>query len=445
MRNLLFTICLTILPAQLWSQDSYFPPPLNIGWETSDPEALGWDVEKLDELIAWLGNHQTKAFIILKDGKIVVEHYYGDFGRQSFWYWASAGKTVTAYLVGLLANEGLIDIHNPVSDYLGEGWTSLPPEKEILITVWHQLTMTTGLDYTVEDQSCTLPECLQYRADAGEQWYYHNAPYTLLTDVIESAAGDELNDVLHSASEAIPGLFASYADGALSEYNRVVFSRALDMARFGLFISRHTVWDGAEPTLSSHFYQNMLTPSQELNPAYGYLWWLNGQDSFIPPQFPNSIDGPLFEAAPSDMVSALGLNTQVLSIIPSKELVIVRMGEDPGTLFAFINEKWERLSAIIGTSTSIEPEYPFRFSLKQNYPNPFNPATVISFQLADPSHVRLEIFDSTGRLVATPVNRTLNSGMHHINFDATGLASGVYHYRATAGNEVLSRSMMLLK
>lgn len=445
LKKLLLTIVMLFLPAFLQAQDVYFPPPSNAEWETSHPALLGWDTEKLDEIIQWLGENETRAFIILKDGKIVVEHYYQNFSRQTPWYWASAGKTVTAYLIGVLAMEGLIDIHSPVSDYLGRGWTSMPSEKENLITVWHQLTMTTGLDYTVDDLSCTLPECLKYRSDAGEQWFYHNAPYTLLTNVIESATGQELNDFLDSRSEDIPGFSASYADGLLSEFNRVVFSRALDMARFGLFISQNASWDGAASTLSAEFYQDMLTPSQELNPSYGYLWWLNGQDSYIPPVFPVSFDGPLSSSAPSDMVSALGLNSQILSIVPSEELVVVRMGADPGSLFDFNDEKWERLSAVLNLSTNVEQEAPSGFRLYQNFPNPFNPSTVISFEVPELTHVRLDVFDAAGRHVAKLLDEGRSAGTHQVSFNASGLSSGIYYYRLRAGDYNMDRKMVLLK
>ncbi len=445
MKRLIALFLILLIPSAAASQNIYFPPPANFLWETSDPSELGWDTGKLDELVQWLGEQDTKAFIVLKDGKIAVEEYYEDFGRQSPWYWASAGKTVTAYLIGVLEKEGLIDIHQPVSEYLGTGWTSLPQDKEDLITVWHQLTMTTGLEYEVDDQSCTLPECLIYRENAGDQWYYHNAPYTLLTHVIEVVTGEDLNDVLDSASEDIPGFNATYVDGIMSEYNRVVFSRALDMARFGLLMSQNTSWDGAAPTLEEDFYEASITPSQDLNPSYGYLWWLNGQESFIPPSFPNSFPGPLVDSAPSDMVSALGLNTQMLSIVPSEGLVIVRMGDDPGSLFPFQEEFWERINEVLQTTTSTDPETPKGFRLDQNYPNPFNPSTIISFEIPETSHVKLQVFDATGRLISTLSNGIKSAGNHNINFDASGLSSGVFHYRLQADGVVLSRSMMLVR
>jgi len=99
-----------------------------------------------------------------------------------------------------------------------------------------------------------------------------------------------------------------------------------------------------------------------------------------------------------------------------------------------------------GTSVSNEnDEIPTKFTLKQNYPNPFNPSTTISFVLPQASAVRLEVFDIQGRRVSVLTNRTLNAGQHRINFDASGLASGMYIYKLKAGNFVQSKTMTLIK
>nr|WP_304041210.1 T9SS type A sorting domain-containing protein [Ignavibacterium album] len=73
-----------------------------------------------------------------------------------------------------------------------------------------------------------------------------------------------------------------------------------------------------------------------------------------------------------------------------------------------------------------------RFSLAQNYPNPFNPSTTIDFTLAVDSRVTLKIFDVLGQEVMTLINGNYTSGSHKVNFDASGLNSGVYVYRIDA-------------
>lgn len=429
------------------AQELYYPPADPAQWERISPESLGWDTDKLEELIDWLDDSETRAFIVLKGGRIVVEQYFRWFTIQpeTPWYWASAGKTVTALLIGALEQQGLLDINNPVSHYLGQGWTSLTTEQEQRITVRHQLAMTTGLEYEVEDIHCTLPECLQFRQPAGEQWFYHNAPYTLLTHVLEAAADTTLNALVDLVLADIPGLELQYREGGLSEYNRSVWSSPLDMARFGLFVSRGSRWENSEPVLDSLYQRDMLQPSQQINPSYGYLWWINGQESFIPPQLAVSLSGPLIPQAPADMVSALGMHAQVLSLIPSRDLVVVRMGADPGGLFSFIRHKWELFDQVIGTPVSSEAQVPGRFYLEQNRPNPFNPSTLITYRLTEPGRVRLQVYDQTGRLVSTLVEAYKKKGTHHVRFDAGGLSSGVYYYRLQTEDGSLTRAMTLLQ
>jgi len=136
----------------------YFPPIETTAnqWEIQSPERLNWDQDNLDNLFSFLETTETRAFILLKDGKIVMEEYWGkelltahDFSKDSKWYWASASKTIIASLIGIAQEENLLDIETPTSSYLGDGWSSLAPEKETLISVKHQLTMTTGFNYEV--------------------------------------------------------------------------------------------------------------------------------------------------------------------------------------------------------------------------------------------------------------------------------------------------------
>ncbi|MCB9057819.1 MAG: T9SS type A sorting domain-containing protein [Calditrichae bacterium] len=88
---------------------------------------------------------------------------------------------------------------------------------------------------------------------------------------------------------------------------------------------------------------------------------------------------------------------------------------------------------------------PDEFALKQNYPNPFNPATVISYKLKVKSDIRLVVYDALGRLVNVLVKGSQPAGSYYINFDASGLASGVYYYRLQAGAFVQTRKMLLLR
>ena len=83
--------------------------------------------------------------------------------------------------------------------------------------------------------------------------------------------------------------------------------------------------------------------------------------------------------------------------------------------------------------------------LEQNYPNPFNPRTTIAFSLAAEGHVTLDVFDVTGKRVASLVDGTKSAGRHVVSFEASSLSSGIYFYRLNAGGVIEQKKMVLLK
>jgi hypothetical protein len=88
---------------------------------------------------------------------------------------------------------------------------------------------------------------------------------------------------------------------------------------------------------------------------------------------------------------------------------------------------------------------PDKFALNQNYPNPFNPNTSIEFQLQKESFVTLKVYNILGVEIATLVNEQKPAGVNKINFDASGLTSGLYIYKISAGGFEQTRKMLLLK
>ena len=288
----------------------YFPPLQTDVWETISPDSLNWKADALEELYTFLESNNTRAFLVLKEGKIVTEKYWGNnitntaaFTSNSNWYWASAGKTLTATLVGIAQEEGLLDIEDKSSDYLGQNWTSLSTEKEALITIRHQLAMTTGLDYEVQELDCTEPGCLQYKAAPGTQWYYHNAPYTLLEKIVANAAGIPYNRFTDERIEQKIGMSGSWIE---SGYNNVYWSKPRDAARFGLLMLNKGIWDEEVVLGDTDFYEAMVNSSQTLNPSYGYLWWLNGKASAIFPSLAQSFNTSVAPDAPADMFCRYG-------------------------------------------------------------------------------------------------------------------------------------------
>lgn len=239
-----------------------------------------------------------------------------------------------------------------MSDYLGTGWTSAPLEKENLIQIKHLLSMTSGLDDSTGDN--VSPENLQYVADAGTRWAYHNV-YVLIQDLLEQASGQEWSTYFNSKIKNRIGM-----TGTWTELNNlsVYWSNARSMARFGLMIASEGKWD-TDQIVPKSYVQEAVNTSQQLNLSYGYLWWLNGKASFRLPQSQMQFNGTLIPEAPLDMFCALGKNDQKIYIVPSKDLVIIRLGEvAEGENFAlsnFDNELWKKINAGYTLTAFIHP------------------------------------------------------------------------------------------
>ena len=102
--------------------------------------------------------------------------------------------------------------------------------------------------------------------------------------------------------------------------------------------------------------------------------------------------------------------------------------------------------SITGNDVGISAyDIPRKFILENNRPNPFNPTTAIKYQLSADSQVELTIYDMKGRKVANLINEHKSAGYHSVTWDASGLSSGIYFYRLTAGEFVETKKMVLMK
>ena len=336
---------ITINPTNL---EMYFPPTNSNEWESVSIQNLAWNSSAEQPLYDFLESKGTDAFILLKNGRIVLEKYFGTFNQNENHAWNSAGKTLTAMTAGIAQEEGFLNLNDSTTDYLGVGWTSLTQEQENSITIRNQLTMTTGLDYNVDDTFCTDPECLQFKNIPNDFWFYHNAPYTLLDKVITNAVGEDFEAYFSSKIQSKIGMQGAWVQLG---YNNVYFSNARSMARFGILNLNKGVWENETILSDTSFIEAMTTSSQTMNPSYGYLYWLNGKESFRVPGSEIQFNGKLIPNAPDDLYAGLGKNDQKLYVVPSEELVVVRLGDDAGeTLLgpsSFDNDLWEFLNDLM--------------------------------------------------------------------------------------------------
>jgi CubicO group peptidase (beta-lactamase class C family) len=161
----------------------YFPTTSS-SWETKSLSSLGWNESAVQPLKDFLIDKNTKSFMILVNGRIVMEDYFNGHTATDTWEWNSAGKTLVATTTGIAQQEGLLSINNKASNYLGTAWTNMPLAKENLITVRNLLTMTSGID---DSKQLVVKPNLTYVADAGTRWAYGNV-FQKLTDVVADAS-----------------------------------------------------------------------------------------------------------------------------------------------------------------------------------------------------------------------------------------------------------------
>ncbi len=284
-------------------------------WAPADPGAAGWSAAAIAELADFVGTRNSSTLIVLAGGRILTERYWGTAGPTTVQDIASCQKSVVSTLVGAAVDRKLLRIDDAVSTYLPAGWTNATPAQEGAITIRQLLTMTSGLDQST----------LEVVAPPGTKWAYNTTAYQKLHAVVASAAAKDIEVVtrdwlwdpigVSDLSVWVPrpgnGIYALDATGArLWGLNMT----ARDMARFGLLVQRKGSWDGRD-VVPSTWFDLALAPSQDLNPDYGFLWWLLfGQRRGVP----------------SDLVAALGLGDQKIYVCPSLDVVVTRQGSTAG-------------------------------------------------------------------------------------------------------------------
>ena len=429
MKKLLFLLLL--LPV-FGNAQIYFPPNTSNQWDTLSVDELGWCNNYVDSLYDYLDANNTKAFILMKDGKIVLEQYFDGFQQDDFWYWASAGKTLTAFSIGMAQQQGVLDINDTTSEFLGTGWTSLTPAQEEKITIKHQLSMTSGLDDFSEFE-CTADSCLTYLADAGTRWAYHNGPYTLLTDVLEEASGQSANVFVTQNIKNPTGMDGFYLNQGF--FNKVFTSTPRSMARFSLLMLNNGNWNGTQVMTDANYFSEMVNSSQNLNEAYGYLWWLNGKNSFMLPGSQVVFPGKLIPNAPDDTYAALGKNGQFINVTPSKGLTWIRMGDAPNNLpvpYLMNDEIWALLNGLMCSSNSLNDNPQLTVEV---FPNPVSNKLSVKTSAEDFS---FELYDMSGGLL----RRGENHGTAELSIDMSALKAGCYLLKLKSFGAVIMRKVM---
>jgi hypothetical protein len=207
------------------------------------------------------------------------------------------------------------------------------------------------------------------------------------------------------------------------------------MARFGLLNLNRGIWANDTLMKDTVYFKSMVNTSQNLNLAYGYLWWLNGKSNLSVPGSQIVLPGPLIPNAPSDLFAALGKNDQKIYVIPSQKMVIVRQGNSAesvaSALSNFDNNLWDYINKLNCTNLGLNDlELTSKVVV---FPNPANNQINITTDLSIKS---ILITDALGR--STKLKLINNSA------DVSYLCKGFYNLRIITGSGLCCNKKIII-
>src|SRR5262245_22598502 len=182
------------------ARSPYFPPTSG-EWARIEPSKAGWDRAALETALAYAGTVRSSGVVVLLNGRIIAERDWSvapsprlgvgtAYSRvrvgttpdgHAIEDVMSAQKSVVAFLAGIAEGKGQLNLSAPVSRYLGKGWSKADAAAESSITVRHLMTMTSGLNDSVE-----------YQRPAGTVWRYNTGAYSRMIGVLEKATDTDI-------------------------------------------------------------------------------------------------------------------------------------------------------------------------------------------------------------------------------------------------------------
>ncbi len=328
---------LSISLAPVLNTDSISWP---LGDKNIDTAILAIDKNKLNAVVdkaftePYPGKKQrTRAVVVLYDGQLVAEKYAQGYNINSKMYGWSMAKSVTSALIGTLVNQGKLNVSQPAPV---QEWNESSDPRHA-ITIENLLQQNSGLDFLENYTKASDVTNMLYKKDnmaaytashslandPGKIFNYSSGNSNILSRIIRQTVGEKdyasypYNSLFYKI-----GMFHTLVEPDASGTfvgSSYIMATARDFARFGLLYYNDGVWNGERILPEGWVKQTKTPPASNLLKNYGYQFWLNGFDKDNPSQIK-------YPDVPTDMFYCDGFGYQYIYIIPSKKLVIVRLG-----------------------------------------------------------------------------------------------------------------------
>ena len=323
-------------------------------WARGDAADLGFDEAALAEIASAAEAAGSNCLLVTRHGRIAGEWYWNGAtatgGQEVF----SVTKSVASTLVGIAQANGQLDVDDAAADYV-DAWAGTRSGE---VTIADLLGNDSGREWSVvldyvhlpaQPDSDAFAAGLSQDAAPGVAWAYNNAAIQTLDVVLRHATGRPVYEYAAGQLFEPIGMAHSAMTTDVVGNTRIyagLQSTCQDLARLGYLFLRGGQWDGRRILPRGWVEAAVGRPSQELNDAYGYLWWLNRPGTVLDagqataPGGPGGSGGPgdragaggsggrsqLVPGAPEDMFFALGLGDQIVAVDPSSDTVVVRLG-----------------------------------------------------------------------------------------------------------------------
>ena len=336
-----FIVGCSTVPSQKKIVRDYWPTD---EWKTRKPEAVGMDSQKLAEAIEYAATPKfnTEGILVVKNGYIVAESYFGSFRKDSKHVSHSMAKSFTSSLIGIAIDKGIISgVDTELCQYY-EDWDceDADIDSRAKITIRHAMTLTSGLEWH-EDWSRWDPATndalkmgasgrfYQYMSDRdglhepGQRFYYSTGDPMLLSRVIQEATG------MSAYKFAKQNLFEPLNIDVRWDKDRDGYTATAwglhttvrEFAKFGYLFLNNGKWEDKQIVSEEWVKKSTKTdPTVKMWAAYGYLWHVNLPYRL---RWSKSLMSP--DNLPKDGYMAEGVLGQNIFIIPSRDLVIVKV------------------------------------------------------------------------------------------------------------------------
>jgi CubicO group peptidase (beta-lactamase class C family) len=321
------------LPAHARSASCGFP---GATWKAQSSESLGLDAAKLQEALDFATTHSSASVLVLRHGCLAgasrLDPVTSDLQIDGW----SMTKSVTALAVGRAVTLGKLNIDKPIGPLFPEA-----DRAHARITPRQLMHMASGLQlhWTRDFHGPSLqPDrvrdalSLPFNHKPGTYWEYHQSPVTLLGEVVTRSVR---RDIQEFAQRELFGPIGISAGSWTWDRDRAsnteawahLKMRPVDWARLGTLVLHGGKWNGRQ--LISKTYMRQFSTSSPSNHGYGFLTWVNGKDSFVLPGTNGRDEGKgwVVPNAPKDSIIFAGQDEQRIYVIPSLDMVVVRLGQ----------------------------------------------------------------------------------------------------------------------